>query len=276
MLDGAGDADGEVQLRRNDFAGLTDLQLIRHISGVDRGARRTDRGTQLFRKVEDQLELFGRAQRTATGHDPVGGLQVRTFAAAGLQADVAGVAGVGSLRATALDLGAVVTLGGGRKRSTANGSNHDRVGRRLDRDDRVAGVDRALEAMAVQHFLHIGDLVDAKQCRHARHQVTAERGRGSENVAVVAGESSDLRGEPGGDGLRETGIGNREHAADTFKPCSLGRDFIGAIGKHHHIDRIDAEPAGAAQGLGGGRVECAGLMLGNDQYARHVRATPCS
>src|SRR5664279_4640365 len=42
MLDRAGNADRDVELRRHHLAGLADLPVIRRISGVDRGARGTD------------------------------------------------------------------------------------------------------------------------------------------------------------------------------------------------------------------------------------------
>src|SRR5690242_8889619 len=44
MLDGAGDADGDVELGRDDLAGLPHLVVVRHEAGVDRGARGADRG----------------------------------------------------------------------------------------------------------------------------------------------------------------------------------------------------------------------------------------
>lgn len=39
MLYGATDADGHVQLRGDDLAGLADLQFVGHVTGIDRSAR---------------------------------------------------------------------------------------------------------------------------------------------------------------------------------------------------------------------------------------------
>src|SRR5215204_1282456 len=39
VLDGAGNADRDVELGRHHFAGLADLPVVRRIAGVDRGAR---------------------------------------------------------------------------------------------------------------------------------------------------------------------------------------------------------------------------------------------
>src|SRR3546814_8247905 len=44
VLDRAADADGHVQVRGDDLAGLADLQLVGHVAGVDRGARGADGG----------------------------------------------------------------------------------------------------------------------------------------------------------------------------------------------------------------------------------------
>ena len=47
MLDGAGDADGDIEFGRDDLAGLADLVVVGHEAGVDRGARGADRGAEL-------------------------------------------------------------------------------------------------------------------------------------------------------------------------------------------------------------------------------------
>ena len=47
MLDGAGDADREVELWRDDLAGLANLVVIRDKTGVDRSAGCTKGGTEL-------------------------------------------------------------------------------------------------------------------------------------------------------------------------------------------------------------------------------------
>jgi electron transfer flavoprotein alpha subunit len=76
MLDRARDADRDVQLRRDDLAGLPDLQFVRCVARVDRGTRRADRGAHLVREAVDDLEALLRAERAAPGDDLAGGLQV--------------------------------------------------------------------------------------------------------------------------------------------------------------------------------------------------------
>ena len=50
MLDGAGNADRHVQLRRNDLAGLPDLHVVRRVAGIDRRARSAHRSAEFVRQ----------------------------------------------------------------------------------------------------------------------------------------------------------------------------------------------------------------------------------
>ena len=61
VLDGARDADRDVELGRHDLAGLPDLVVVRRIARVHRGARGADRGAELVRHRLDQVEVLGRA-----------------------------------------------------------------------------------------------------------------------------------------------------------------------------------------------------------------------
>ena len=47
MLDGARNPDSDVELRRDDLAGLADLEVVGHEAGIHRGARGADRGAEL-------------------------------------------------------------------------------------------------------------------------------------------------------------------------------------------------------------------------------------
>src|SRR6476619_4190962 len=50
MLDRAADADRDIQLRRDDLAGLADLPVVRRVAGVYGGTARAERGAQLVGK----------------------------------------------------------------------------------------------------------------------------------------------------------------------------------------------------------------------------------
>src|SRR5688572_4746299 len=56
MLDRAGNADRNVEVRRNYLAGLSDLPVVRRIAGIDRRARGADRSAEL---VRHRLDIFG-------------------------------------------------------------------------------------------------------------------------------------------------------------------------------------------------------------------------
>ena len=73
MLDGARDADCDVEIRRDDLAGLADLQVVRGIAGIDRGARGADGGIELLREGHQQrVEFLLAAESAATGDDDLG------------------------------------------------------------------------------------------------------------------------------------------------------------------------------------------------------------
>src|SRR6516164_1514827 len=66
VLDRAADADGDVELRGDDLAGLADLPVVRRIAGVDRGAARAERGAELVgERRQDLVEFVARAERAA-------------------------------------------------------------------------------------------------------------------------------------------------------------------------------------------------------------------
>src|SRR5699024_8664019 len=142
---------------RNDLAGLTDLQLVGHVAGIHRRARRAHGCVELLRQRIDRVEAFGRAHRAAAGDDDRRGGQVGALAFAAFNADPARVPGVFGLRLARLDLGRA-TLAGRGKRGRADGGHHRLILVYLDGDDGVAGIDRALEAALVDDFLNVGDL----------------------------------------------------------------------------------------------------------------------
>ncbi|SKN44053.1 Uncharacterised protein [Mycobacteroides abscessus subsp. massiliense] len=70
MLDGSGNTDSEVQLRRNHFTGLSDLGIIWRILGIHCRTGSTNRGTQRIRQRSQHfIEFFSTAQCTATGNN---------------------------------------------------------------------------------------------------------------------------------------------------------------------------------------------------------------
>src|SRR5215468_3219819 len=141
MLDGAGDADGDVEVGRDDLAGLPDLELVRHEAGVDRRAAGADRGVELVGDALEQLEVVAALHAAAAGdHDARRG-QLRPLGAAdggALEGAEARIAGPGHR----LDRGAPAFGRRGVEAGGAHGDDLDLVGR-LHGRDRVAGIGRA-------------------------------------------------------------------------------------------------------------------------------------
>ena len=72
VLDGAGDAECDVQLRGDRLAGLPDLELVRVEAGVDGRAGRADGAAEQVGELLDQLEVVGAADAAAAGDDDRG------------------------------------------------------------------------------------------------------------------------------------------------------------------------------------------------------------
>src|SRR3954447_1160886 len=81
VLDRAGDARGEVQLRRDGLARLADLRRVGVPAGVDDRAGRRDGAAQGPGEGLERLEALGLAEPTAPGHEDVGALDVHVGAA---------------------------------------------------------------------------------------------------------------------------------------------------------------------------------------------------
>src|SRR5919201_1777812 len=81
VLDGAGDARGEVELGRHRLAGLADLAGVGEPARVHNGARRGDRATEGAGQLLELLEALGLAEAAAAGDEHLGVLDVDVGAA---------------------------------------------------------------------------------------------------------------------------------------------------------------------------------------------------
>src|SRR5689334_16124633 len=105
VLDRTGDRDREVQVRRDDLAGLTDLPVGGDHAGVGRGARSAHRGTEQIGELLEDLEVLAALHAAAAGDDDLGIAEVGTIAL---------------LRVEALERGAEgIELAGGSRRDRA-------------------------------------------------------------------------------------------------------------------------------------------------------------
>ncbi|MNX89003.1 hypothetical protein D3C86_1209990 [compost metagenome] len=209
MLDGARDADREVDLGGHHAAGLADLARVGHHARVADGARAADGGPQGVREVLDELDALGALHAAAAGHDDVGLAEVDLVR--GLLEDLAQHdAQVGARGLELHDVGAASGLVGELEGAGLGGHDghvalegdlvHDlaRVGQALDRD--LAAVDR--------DGLGVGHRPRAEASGEARSQVLAELRAADQHElgAALLGGIGDGLGEGHGLVALEAGV----------------------------------------------------------------------
>ena len=79
MLDGAGNAHGDVELRGHNLAGLPHLHVVGHEAGVHGRPGGADGGAELVGNAFEQREILAAAHASAAGDDGPGGGQLRSF-----------------------------------------------------------------------------------------------------------------------------------------------------------------------------------------------------
>ena len=175
VLDGAGDAAGDVQSRPDGLAGLADLVRVGQPARVDERAGAADGGAEGVREVADDLEPFRGTDTAAAGDD-----DLRAFEVDGLIADL--VDDFDDLRA-------------------------DIFLRHMDvfpDDGRMAFDGLALAEHAGTDRAHLGPVL---RTLDLRHQVAADGGTGPEDVAglFIDVELGAVRGQAGPEPAGDTG-----------------------------------------------------------------------
>src|SRR4029453_11975861 len=88
MLDRAGDADGDIEVRRHHLAGLADLVVVGHVARVDGGAAGAKAGTKLVGQGLEHLEVLAACQATAARDDDLGAGELGPPALGALGAEI--------------------------------------------------------------------------------------------------------------------------------------------------------------------------------------------
>ncbi len=88
-------------------------------------------------------------------------------------------------------------------------------------------------------------------------------------MGIAGCELRDLRCEHLRERVRVRGIGNRQHATHAVDLRSLRRDVRGICGEHDDVDGFRVQCLRRAHALGGGVVEFAVEVFGDDQYLAH-------
>src|SRR5690606_33438962 len=108
VLNGAGDADRDVEVGRHHLTGLADLIVVGREAGIHRGTGGADGSAELVGQLFDQLEVFLAAHAPAAGHHDAGISQLRTVGLGQLLLDEAHL-GISSRRSDLLDAGTAAT-----------------------------------------------------------------------------------------------------------------------------------------------------------------------
>ncbi len=154
-----------------------------------RGTRRR-RHRQLSASCLDDLEILGRADAATAGDDDPRRAQVGPVAGLHFAADEPW-RGRPDRRPPTVSTAAEPPVGGSRiEGRRANGD--DALGVvALDRGQRIAGIDVALERRGRDDLDDVAELRRVEQCGHPRHDVAAERGRSGQQMVVVAGHGNE-------------------------------------------------------------------------------------
>ena len=184
MLDRARDADRDVELGRDDLAGLADLVVVGHEAGIDRGARGADRGAELVGDRLQQVEIVARLHAAPARDDDPGAGQLRPLGFRQLGADEFARGRPSRRRSPPRSAPS-------RPRPRAGGKAVPRTVMiliavlRLHGRQRVAGIDRPHEGIGRDDAADVGDLHHVEQRGDARHQILALRRRRRQHVRIV-------------------------------------------------------------------------------------------
>ncbi len=191
MLNGAGDTNGDIQLWCNDFAGLTNLHVVRHKACVHCSARSAYSSAEFVGQRVQVFEVVTVLHATTAGNDDFGSGQLRTvglgqlFANKGRLASVSRAANRFNRSRTAFSSDRVKTSG--------THGDHFHGSRRLHGSDGVTGIDRTLEGVSAFYRDNLGDLVNVQGSGNARQDVFAVRGSAGQDVAVALAKFSNQR-----------------------------------------------------------------------------------
>ena len=263
MLDGTRDAGRDVELRRNDLAGLAHLPVVGRIAGVHRCTRGPQGSTQpVGQRLQHGLELLGAAQSPATGDNHLGSRQLGTVTGGLLAAHQGGLAIDGHGRHF-LDGGRAAFSGCLVEGRAAHRQHLDGVAA-LHGGNGVAGVDGPAEGVGRIDAGHLGDLRHIQQGGHARHEVLAVGGGGGHHVAVVLGQRHHLGSNDLGQRLGQRRIIHHLHLGDARHLGGDLRDGIHAAAQHQQVHLT--QPGGRIHGLQRGAFQGLVVVFCNNQY----------
>ena len=269
MLYGAGDPHRDIQVRRDDLAGLAHLVVVGDIPGVHRGPGRADGRAQFVGHLLQQAEVLAAAEAAPAGqHDLCAG-EFGAFRFGAFQGDETGQPGRVGNGAECLDRGCSALGGGCVKIRGADTDDLDRV-IAPHRGERVAGIDGAHEGIGRFNTDNIRDHAHVQQCRHSRHQVFAEGIRRRQDMAhpIATGDHQRRQffGQP-------VFIVRRIHVQHLADAGNRGPGFgsRAAVAAGHKQRYLPAQLRGCADGVQGSPPDGMIVVFRNNQDA-HIRS----
>ncbi|CRM62183.1 hypothetical protein [Pseudomonas sp. 25 R 14] len=260
MLDRAGDTDRDVQLWRNDLAGLADLHVVGYEACVDRRARSADRRAQLVGQGVQVLEVVTVLHATTAGNDDLGSGQLRAVRLGQFFANKAGSASIVHSRNG---------FNGSRtpfrdNRVEAGGAYGDDFDGscRLHGGNGVTGVDRALEGVGAFHRNDLGDLVDVQLRGNAWQDVFAVGGSGSQDVAVGSAKLCNQRRDVFRQLVRVGSVVSQQYFAHASYFCCGFSHGASALTGDQYVD-VATDFGGGSNGVQGGRGQHLVIVFGD-------------
>ena len=178
----------------------------------------------------------------------------------------------GSAAAGAVSIGAGACSPVAREARAADGDHLRRV-RRLHRLHGVAGIDRPLEGVGPGDGRDVGDHHDVEQRREPRRDVLARGRRREDDVRVALGHPPDEVGQRLGEAVAVALALDMHHLRDPVELRRRFRDRGTVVPRDEHGD-VAAHRLRRSHGLGGGVVQRAVVVLGQDQDRHQI--TPAS
>src|SRR5690554_2703244 len=270
VLDGTGDADCDVQLRRNDLAGLANLHVVRYETCVNRGAGCTNGSAHQVSNLLQHLEVVAVLHAAATGDNDTGRSQIRTvrlgflFTNEGRQAGV--FYNVQLLNRSGTTFGSYRVETGRAYRDNLDGVA------RLDSGDGVTRVDRTNKRVLGFNAHDVRHLSNVQQRSNARHEVFTGSTGSRQDVAVAFTDFGHQLAQVLGQEMTVNSVVGNQYLVHAFCLGSGFSDGAYVLTGNQHVD-VTTDGLGSRYNIQGSLLEAAVVVFSNyqDAHLDHLR-----
>ncbi len=269
MLDRAGDAHRDVELGRDDLAGLADLVVVGDEPRVHCGARGADGRAQLVGERVQEMEILAVAHASSPRDDHPRRGQLGPLRPGQLLSDETRRRAFRPLR-NGRDRRAGRPVWRAIEGGATDGDHLDGI-ERLHRSQAVARVDGSHERIRSEDRRDVGDLRHVEQARDARHEILADRRGTGQHMSVVARQAGDEVCQGFGQCMFVGRCIHQQHlghACDARGPC---RSRFAGMPRDKHV-HLGADPQRGGHRGARGVLDFAVGVFGNHQNGSHVRS----